>query len=130
MAEMNIILVVLFYYFVFWMIRRIKKSGGMQQRQSERRSGAAGERTARSAASPSRDSSVRGNTRTGDTRARSTDGHTLTGERDITCRKYGHRHAEDTEPRFLVHDDPGGEEYIILNGQRVKLKEADRYFCR
>ncbi len=127
LAEMNIILVVLFYYFVFWAIRRTKKKAGSGQESTRRGRSLSGGSTARPSAEPvsrSRAGDSRG------TRARSTDGHVLTGERDITCRKYGHRHAEDTEPRFLVHDDPGGEEYIILNGQRVRLKEADKYFCR
>ncbi len=62
--------------------------------------------------------------------ARALDGHELKGERDITCRRFGHRHADDTEPRYLVHDDPMGEDYITLNGKRYRLKEADKYFCR
>ena len=127
LAEMNIILVVLFYYFVFWAIRRAKKTGGSRQGSAQRGRTLSDSPAAGSGARPvsrSRVSDSRGS------RARSTDGHVLTGERDVTCRKYGHRHSEDVEPRFLVHDDPGGEEYIILNGQRVRLKEADKYFCR
>ena len=59
------------------------------------------------------------------------DGHTLKKEKDITCRRlFGHGHPEDSKARYLVHDDPGGEEYIVLNGVRLRLKEADQYFCR
>lgn len=60
--------------------------------------------------------------------ARSTDGHVLRGEQDITCRQFGHRHNEEEEPatRFIVHDDPE-DGYILLNGKKMRISEADRY---
>ncbi len=62
------------------------------------------------------------------TRARSTDGHVLSKDQDITCRKYGHRHSRREEPemRFLVHDDPE-QGYILLNGVKMRITEADQY---
>ena len=119
MAGFSVVISVLFYFFVFRIFRMILKGQDPKNRTSRKDSAGTKKRGGRQASTIS----SAGN-------ARSTDGHVLTGERDITCRKYGHRHAEDAEPRYLVHDDPGGEEYIILNGQRLRLKEADRYFCR
>ena len=60
--------------------------------------------------------------------ARSSDGHALSGEQDITCRQFGHDHPEWEEPatRYIVHDDPE-EGYIILNGKKMKITEADQY---
>lgn len=61
-------------------------------------------------------------------RPRSTDGHALKKEQDITCRQFGHRHPEWEEPatRYIVHDDPE-DGYIILNGKMMKRTEADAY---
>ena len=58
--------------------------------------------------------------------ARSTDGHVLRGKKDITCRQFGHNHPEDDMPRFIVHDDPE-DGFIILNGVKMRISEADRY---
>ena len=60
--------------------------------------------------------------------ARASDGHVLSGEQDITCRQFGHDHPEWEEPatRYIVHDDPE-EGYIILNGKKMKITEADQY---
>ena len=58
------------------------------------------------------------------------DGHVLQGADDPTCRRFGHRHAGDGAPRYLVHEEPLGEDYITLNGMRVRLKDADKIFCR
>ena len=58
--------------------------------------------------------------------ARSTDGHMLRGKQDITCRQFGHVHPEDTAPRFIVHDDPE-DGYILLNGIKMRISEADDY---
>ena len=59
---------------------------------------------------------------------RSTDGHVLGKEQDITCRQFGHRHPEWEEPstRFIVHDDIE-DGYIILNGKKMHRTEADAY---
>ena len=58
--------------------------------------------------------------------ARSTDGHVLRGKNDITCRQFGHNHPEESEPRFIVHDDPE-DGFIILNGVKMRISEADKY---
>ncbi len=58
------------------------------------------------------------------------DGHVLTGKDDPTCRRFGHKHLSDMDPRYIVHDEPLGQDYITLNGMRVRLKDADKYFCR
>ena len=59
---------------------------------------------------------------------RSTDGHTLRKDQDITCRRFGHNHSEAEEPaaRFIVHDDIE-DGYIILNGKKMLRTEADAY---
>ena len=59
---------------------------------------------------------------------RSTDGHTLRKDQDITCRRFGHRHSELEEPavRFIVHDDIE-DGFIILNGKKMHRTEADAY---
>ncbi|HAB93342.1 MAG TPA: hypothetical protein DCF49_01030 [Lachnospiraceae bacterium] len=61
-------------------------------------------------------------------RPRSTDGHFLSKEQDITCRKFGHDHPEWEEPstRYIVHDDIE-DGYIILNGKKMLRTEADAY---
>ena len=60
--------------------------------------------------------------------ARAQDGHVLKGIRDITCRQFGHDHDVGEEPlsRFIVHDDPE-DGYILLNGVKMLLSEADEY---
>ena len=57
---------------------------------------------------------------------RSTDGHTLRKDQDITCRQFGHRHSELEEPavRFIVHDDIE-DGFIILNGKKMHRTEAE-----
>ena len=59
---------------------------------------------------------------------RASDGHVMKGEQDISCRRFGHDHPEWEEPsmRYIVHDDPE-EGYIILNGKKMKITEADKY---
>ena len=47
-------------------------------------------------------------------RVRSSDGHWLREEQDITCRQYGHNH-------------PPTEGYIVLNGKKMLRTEADKY---
>lgn len=67
--------------------------------------------------------------KTGKRRApRSTDGHVLGKEQDITCRQFGHNHPEWEEPsqRYIVHDDLE-DGYIILNGKKMLRTEADAY---
>ena len=66
--------------------------------------------------------------RTGYRPPRSTDGHKLRKDQDITCRRFGHRHSEEEEPaaRFIVHDDIE-DGYIILNGKKMHRTEADAY---
>ncbi len=67
--------------------------------------------------------------KTGKYRApRSTDGHVLSREQDITCRQFGHNHPEWEEPaqRYIVHDDIE-DGYIILNGKKMLRTEADAY---
>ncbi len=60
--------------------------------------------------------------------AKALDGHVLTGEKDITCRQFGHRHSlkEEPEMRFLVHDEPE-QGFILLNGIKMRITEADKY---
>lgn len=59
---------------------------------------------------------------------RASDGHILKGIQDITCRQFGHSHPEWEEPsmRYMVHDDPE-DGYIILNGKKMRITEADQY---
>ncbi|MCR5627984.1 MAG: hypothetical protein K6F99_11730 [Lachnospiraceae bacterium] len=55
----------------------------------------------------------------------SSDGHRIDKDEDPTCAKYGHVH-ENVPERYIVHDEvPEG--YCILNGKKVKLKEAKDY---
>lgn len=54
------------------------------------------------------------------------DGHRMSKEDDISCRRFGHQHEEFDTPRFIPHDEPE-EGYIILNGVKMKRTEADRY---
>jgi hypothetical protein len=54
------------------------------------------------------------------------DGHRVPKDQDISCRRFGHKHEEFDTPRFIPHDDLE-EGYIILNGVRMKLTEADSY---
>ena len=54
------------------------------------------------------------------------DGHRVSRDQDISCRRYGHQHPEFDRPRFIPHEDPE-EGYIILNGVKMKITEADRY---
>lgn len=56
----------------------------------------------------------------------SSDGHRVPKDQDISCRRYGHNHPEFDTPRFIPHEDPE-EGYIILNGVKMKLTEADKY---
>ena len=60
--------------------------------------------------------------------SRALDGHVMKGSQDITCRQFGHSHPEWEEPttRYIVHDDPE-DGYIILNGKKMKITEADKY---
>ena len=60
--------------------------------------------------------------------ARSSDGHWLRNEQDITCRQFGHNHPGTVEPlsRFIVHEEPT-EGYIVLNGKKMLRTEADKY---
>lgn len=54
------------------------------------------------------------------------DGHRVPKDQDISCRRYGHNHPEFDTPRFIPHEDPE-EGYIILNGVKMKLTDADKY---
>lgn len=54
------------------------------------------------------------------------DGHRVSKDQDISCRRYGHKHKEFDTPRFIPHEDPE-EGYVVLNGVRMKLTEADNY---
>jgi hypothetical protein len=54
------------------------------------------------------------------------DGHRVSKDQDISCRRYGHKHEEFDTPRFIPHEDPE-EGYVVLNGVRMKLTEADNY---
>ena len=54
------------------------------------------------------------------------DGHRVPKDQDISCRRFGHNHEEFDTPRYIPHEDPE-EGYIVLNGVRMKLSEADAY---
>ena len=58
---------------------------------------------------------------------RSSDGHNVPIEQDLTCEtKHGHIHqTEGIEPakRYIVHEDPE-EGYVILNGIRRKITDC------
>lgn len=110
---------ILFYLVIlaiFLGFRAKKKSGSGKDSRGGRRSLDRG----RSSAGSLRDS-LRGSNL-----ARALDGHILRGDKDITCRQYGHRHEEDAAPRFIVHDDPE-DGFIILNGVKMRISEADHY---
>lgn len=54
------------------------------------------------------------------------DGHRVPRDQDVSCRRFGHRHEEFDTPRYIPHTDPE-EGYIILNGVKMRLRDADRY---
>lgn len=86
---------------------------------------------ARMANSKNRKTSEKGSARTAARRPSgktplASDGHRVPKDQDISCRRYGHKHEEFDRPRFIPHEDPE-EGYIILNGVKMKITEADRY---
>lgn len=70
--------------------------------------------------------SKRRNVRSSGKTPMASDGHRVPKDQDISCRRYGHRHEEFNSPRFIPHEDPE-EGYIVLNGVKMKLTEADKY---
>lgn len=54
------------------------------------------------------------------------DGHRMSREQDVSCRRFGHQHEEFDTPRYIPHDDPE-DGFILLNGVKMRLSEADRY---
>lgn len=59
-------------------------------------------------------------------RPMASDGHRMSKNQDVSCRRFGHRHEEFDTPRYIPHSDPE-QGYIILNGVKMRLKDADRY---
>ena len=54
----------------------------------------------------------------------SDDGHRIPRNKDITCNgKYGHDHPEETQPRYIVHEEPE-DGYVVLNGVKRKLEDC------
>ncbi len=54
------------------------------------------------------------------------DGHRVPKDQDVSCRRFGHRHEEFDTARYIPHSDPE-QGYIILNGVKMRLRDADRY---
>jgi hypothetical protein len=58
---------------------------------------------------------------------RSSDGHLIPPEKDITCNRFGHRHEQtETEAytgRYIVHEDPETG-YVILNGIKRRITDC------
>ena len=108
---------VMIWFFVIFSLRRISGKG---------KDGKPG-RPSQSKAAKKLESMMK-DARNGYRPPRSTDGHTLRKDQDITCRRFGHRHSEQEEPsvRFIVHDDIE-DGYIILNGKKMHRTEADAY---
>jgi len=58
---------------------------------------------------------------------RSSDGHIIPPDKDITCNRFGHRHDQtETEAytgRYIVHEDPETG-YVILNGIKRRITDC------
>ena len=85
-----------------------------------------GSRNTSSSAGASRTTAGRTARRPSGNSPMASDGHRVSKDQDISCRRYGHNHPEFDIPRFIPHEDPE-EGYIILNGVKMKLTEADKY---
>ena len=104
---------VIYLFLIFFVIVRVLNS----------------KKTKNSAAGRTASGNVASRSRTGRSSGKSpmaSDGHRVPKDQDISCRRFGHRHDEFDTPRFIPHDDLE-EGYIILNGVRMKLTEADSY---
>ena len=117
MRSLVLYIMVMIWFIVIFSLRRISSKG------KDGRSG----RPSQSDAAKRLNSMIK-DARTGYRPPRSTDGHKLRKDQDITCRRFGHRHSEEEEPavRFIVHDDIE-DGYIILNGKKMHRTEADAY---
>ena len=117
MASLILYIMVIIWLCVIFGLRRMSAKG---------KNGGSG-RPSRSSAAKRLEEWMK-DTKTGYRPPRSTDGHTLRKDQDITCRRFGHRHSELEEPstRFIVHDDIE-DGYIILNGKKMRRTEADAY---
>lgn len=117
MRSLVLYIMVMIWFFVIFSLRRISGKG---------KDGKPG-RPSQSEAAKKLESMMK-DARNGYRSPRSTDGHTLRKDQDITCRRFGHRHSEQEEPsvRFIVHDDIE-DGYIILNGKKMHRTEADAY---
>ena len=112
---------IIYIILILFVVFRYKKQG------NKKGSGTGGNRTAGngSGADPfDQRRTARGNQAGG--RPLASDGHRVPKDQDISCRRFGHTHEEFDTPRFIPHDDPE-QGYIILNGVKMKLSEADRY---
>ncbi len=117
MASLVLYIMIMIWFLVIFSLRRFsrKEKDGKPVRPSQTDAAKRLEEMMKSA-------------RTGYRPPRSTDGHTLRKDQDITCRRFGHNHSEAEEPaaRFIVHDDIE-DGYIILNGKKMLRTEADAY---
>ena len=104
---------VIYLFLIFFVIVRVLNS-------KKTKNSAAGRTASGNAASRSRTGRSPGKS------PMASDGHRVPKDQDISCRRFGHRHDEFDTPRFIPHDDLE-EGYIILNGVRMKLTEADSY---
>ena len=48
------------------------------------------------------------------------------GEQDVSCRRFGHRHEGLDPDRYVPYDDLENG-FIILNGEKMRLADADQY---
>ncbi|MDO5476922.1 MAG: hypothetical protein Q4F43_07410 [Eubacteriales bacterium] len=104
-----LIYLILFAIIIFRLKNQGKNKGG------GRNASAAGQR-----------GSAAANRRTSRRSPMASDGHRVPKNQDISCRQYGHNHEEFDTPRFIPHEDPE-DGFIILNGVKMRLSEADKY---
>lgn len=137
--EMSLIIMIIF---IVILLSRVKQGGPRGKRNPNER-GAFGSHAAnvRKSFGSSRNAADRNKSFTGkwhteripgtglfSRTVRTSDGHSLSDEQDITCRQFGHNHPAWEEPgvRYIVHDDPE-DGFIILNGTKMRVTEADKY---
>lgn len=106
--------VLIYLILIIFVITRLLNAGKMQSKKGGQR---------KSTTSSSRSGTAR---RSAGRSPMASDGHRVPKDQDISCRRFGHNHSEFDTPRFIPHEDPE-EGYIILNGVKMKLTDADKY---
>lgn len=56
-------------------------------------------------------------------RTLASDSHYIPKKKDITCKRYGHKHPIESIPRYIVHEEPETG-YVILNGIKRKISDC------